>query len=74
MHTRSMLLLALLLTLPLSHASDIYKWVDEDGQVSLEEFKKIYSTHKPEPLADHILLELDRIMAAADLEAQKIGD
>ena len=40
MYTRSMLLLALLLTAPLSHASGIYKWVDEDGQVH-------YSQKKP---------------------------
>ena len=33
MYTPPALLLALLLATPLSHASDIYKWVDDDGQV-----------------------------------------
>lgn len=33
MYTRPALLLTLLLATPLPHASDIYKWVDDDGQV-----------------------------------------
>lgn len=33
MYTRPALLFALLLITPLSHASGIYKWVGEDGQV-----------------------------------------
>jgi trimethylamine---corrinoid protein Co-methyltransferase len=42
-------------------------------EVALEEFKRIDSTHRPKPLSDEILSELDRILAAADQEAKKIG-
>jgi trimethylamine--corrinoid protein Co-methyltransferase len=45
----------------------------EPRELALEEFKRIYSSHQPEPLPGHILIELDRILAAADQEAQKIG-
>jgi trimethylamine--corrinoid protein Co-methyltransferase len=53
----------------------------EDGQgnprlpqdVALEEFKRIYANHQPEPLPDQVLAELDRIITAADREAEKIG-
>jgi hypothetical protein len=33
MHTRPALLLTLVLTATLSHATGIYKWIDDDGQV-----------------------------------------
>lgn len=51
---------------------------DEQGNpipprhVALREFKKIYQTHQPEPLPDHILKELDQILAAADQTAQDL--
>jgi trimethylamine--corrinoid protein Co-methyltransferase len=41
--------------------------------VALEEFKRIYETHKPKPLPDAVLAELDRILAAADREAERTG-
>lgn len=34
-----------------------------------EEFKRIDKTYHPEPLPDHVLDELDRILEAADGEA-----
>jgi len=41
-------------------------------EVALEEFKRINETHHPEPLPEEILRELDRILAAADREAEKL--
>jgi trimethylamine--corrinoid protein Co-methyltransferase len=41
-------------------------------QVALEEFKHIAATHRPKPLPEEVLTELDRILAAAELEAEKI--
>jgi trimethylamine:corrinoid methyltransferase-like protein len=41
--------------------------------VAVEEFKRISETHHPEPLADEVLAELDRILAAAERQAEKIG-
>ena len=38
-------------------------------QVALEEFRRIYETHEPRPLPDHVLSELDRILAAAEEDA-----
>jgi hypothetical protein len=39
----------------------------------LEEFKKIFDNHHPEPLPDDVLKELDQIMNAADRTAEKLG-
>jgi trimethylamine--corrinoid protein Co-methyltransferase len=53
---------------------------DEKGEplmsreVALNEFMKIHDTHKPEPLADSVIKELDRILAAADQTAKTLGD
>jgi hypothetical protein len=41
--------------------------------VALDEFKRIYQTHQPKPLPDQVLAELDRILAAADREAEREG-
>jgi trimethylamine--corrinoid protein Co-methyltransferase len=41
-------------------------------EVALEEFNKIYENHHPEPLPDEKLVELDRIIAAADKEAENL--
>ena len=41
-------------------------------QIALEEFKHIAATHHPRPLPEDVLMELDRILAAAEREAQKI--
>jgi hypothetical protein len=43
-------------------------------QVALEVFKHISETHRPEPLPDGVSEELDRILAAADREAERIGE
>jgi trimethylamine--corrinoid protein Co-methyltransferase len=45
----------------------------EPQEAALAEFKRIDQTHQPEPLPQEKLLELDRIIAAAEREAEKIG-
>ena len=51
----------------------------EDGnlrdprQVAIEEFKRFSETHHPRPLPKEVLVELDRILAAAEREAERIG-
>jgi hypothetical protein len=42
-------------------------------EVALEEFKRLNDTHHPRPLPDQVLAELDRILAAAEREAERIG-
>jgi hypothetical protein len=39
-------------------------------QVALEEFKRLNETHRPQPLPHEVLVELDRILAAAEREAE----
>jgi trimethylamine--corrinoid protein Co-methyltransferase len=52
---------------------------DADGnprdvqEVALEEFKRLNETHRPKPLPDPVLAELDRILAAAEREAERVG-
>jgi trimethylamine--corrinoid protein Co-methyltransferase len=52
---------------------------DADGvpraakEVALEEFKRLNETHHPRPLPKQVLAELDRILAAAEREAERIG-
>ena len=41
--------------------------------VALEEFNWINESHHPRPLPDQVLAELDRILAAAEREAERIG-
>jgi len=41
-------------------------------EVALEEFNRINETHHPEPLPKEKLAELDRILAAADREAERL--
>jgi len=59
--------------------SPLLRKADEHGNprpprdMALEEFKKIYATHQPEPLPDNVQEELDRIMAAADQDAKYLG-
>lgn len=43
-------------------------------QVALEEFIHLEETHHPEPLPDNVLDELNRILAAADVEAQRLEE
>jgi len=42
-------------------------------EVALEEFNKINETHHPEPLPDDKLKELEKILEAADQEAEKLS-
>jgi trimethylamine--corrinoid protein Co-methyltransferase len=50
---------------------------DPDGnprdvqEVALEEFKRLDGTHHPEPLPQDVLAELDRILDAAEREAER---
>ena len=39
-------------------------------EIALEEFKRLNETHRPEPLPDEVMVELDRILAAAEREAE----
>jgi trimethylamine--corrinoid protein Co-methyltransferase len=41
--------------------------------VAVQEFKRMYETHEPRPLPREVLVELDRILAAADQELQAMG-
>ncbi len=58
--------------------SPLLRQKDEQGnprdprQVALEEFINISETHHPEPLPDDVLAELDRILEAAEVEAQRL--
>jgi trimethylamine--corrinoid protein Co-methyltransferase len=54
--------------------SEIYQGDERrpSREVALEEFNKIYENHHPEPLPDEKLAELERIMAAADKEAENL--
>ena len=42
-------------------------------EVAIEEFKRLSETHHPKPLPQEALVELDRILAAAEREAEQIG-
>jgi trimethylamine--corrinoid protein Co-methyltransferase len=42
-------------------------------EVALEEFKRINDTHRPQPLPDEVLTELERILAGAEREAERMG-
>jgi trimethylamine:corrinoid methyltransferase-like protein len=42
----------------------------DELEVALEEFKRLNETHHPKPLPDEVLTELDRILAAAEREAE----
>jgi trimethylamine--corrinoid protein Co-methyltransferase len=41
-------------------------------EVALEEFNRIHETHNPEPLPQEKLAELDRILSAAEREAERL--
>jgi trimethylamine--corrinoid protein Co-methyltransferase len=59
--------------------SSIFRQLDTEGNlrqprdVALEEFKKIFDNHHPEPLPDDVLKELDQILTTADRTAEKLG-
>ena len=44
----------------------------EPREAAIAEFKRIDATHHPEPLPTEKLRELERILAAADKEAERI--
>jgi trimethylamine--corrinoid protein Co-methyltransferase len=56
----------------------LFREKDPDGkqrdprEVALEKFKQLEATHHPQPLPDDALGELDRIMEAAEIEADRI--
>ena len=60
------------------HYSPILRQLDANGKlrqprdVAFDEFRKIYDTHNPEPLADNVLKEMDRILAVADQTAKDL--
>lgn len=62
------------------HISPIFRQLDIEGNlreprdVAFDEFKRIYDSHQPEPLADHVLNEMDKILASADKTAQNLTD
>jgi len=41
-------------------------------KAAFEEFKRLDANHHPEPLPDESIAELDRILAAAEREAEKL--
>ncbi len=42
-------------------------------EVAFEKFKQIEATHHPQPLPDEVLKELERILSAAEREAEKLA-
>jgi trimethylamine--corrinoid protein Co-methyltransferase len=62
------------------HYSPILRQVDADGNlreprdVAIDEFKKIYDTHQPEPLPAPVIKEMDKVLAAADKLAKDLKD
>ncbi|MEJ2487963.1 MAG: trimethylamine methyltransferase family protein [Anaerolineales bacterium] len=56
--------------------SPILRQLDSDGklrsprEMAIEEFKRIYDTHQPEPLPDEALKEMDIILSSADKMAK----
>ncbi len=57
---------------PLLHQKDNGGNPRNPREVALEEFKRINETHHPKPLPEEVLTELDRILATADKEVEKI--
>jgi trimethylamine--corrinoid protein Co-methyltransferase len=45
----------------------------DELEVALEEFKRLNETHRPKPWPDEVLIELDRILAAAEREVDKLS-
>jgi trimethylamine--corrinoid protein Co-methyltransferase len=56
--------------------SPLLRQKDSDGnmrdprEAALDEFRRVNNTHRPRPLPDQVLTELDRILAAAEREAE----
>ena len=56
---------------PLLHKKNADGSQMDPRDVALEEFKRINETHHPESLPEEVLSELERILTAADQEAEK---
>ncbi|MGC9318763.1 MAG: trimethylamine methyltransferase family protein [Armatimonadota bacterium] len=57
------------------HRRDSDGGAHDPAQMALAEFKRIYQTHRPQPLPPRVQSELDRVLAAAEREgAQTQGD
>ncbi len=55
---------------PLLHQKDAADNRRDPREVALEEFKRLDQTHHPQPLPQATLAELDRILAAAERQAE----
>lgn len=58
---------------PLLRQKDSGGSLRDPRQVALEEFKRLDEAHHPQPLPRETLAELDRILAAAEREAERIS-
>ncbi len=58
---------------PILHRNDSNGRRLDPQEAALAEFKRLNQDHHPEPLPQEKLLELDRILEAADREAERIG-
>jgi len=56
----------------LSHDEGADDQPRDPRQVAIEEFKRLSETHHPKPLPQEVLAEMDRILAAAEREAERI--
>jgi trimethylamine--corrinoid protein Co-methyltransferase len=59
--------------LPLLEQEDADGHPRDVQEIALEEFKRLHETHLPQPLPGEVLVELDRILAAAEREADQLG-
>ncbi len=57
---------------PLRHPYDANAGRCDARQAALEEFRRIEATHRPKPLPEQVVIELERILAAAEREAERI--
>ena len=59
--------------------SDLFRQQDQEGkerdprEVALEKFLELKENHRPEPLSENILKEMDKVLAAANKTASKLG-
>jgi trimethylamine--corrinoid protein Co-methyltransferase len=59
--------------LPSLEREDASGHLRDAQEFALEEFKRLNETHRPMPLPDEVLAELDGILEAADREAEQLG-
>ena len=57
---------------PVLHGEKPHSGYQDPSEMALKEFARICETHRPEPLPSHVLTELDRILAAAEREAERV--